>query len=59
MIMINWHYGFRKRNCRTNKLKEFFHSEILAEAQSGFARLARIPSLHVVDKLRYYSKKCS
>jgi len=38
-----------------NKLKEFFHSEVLAEAQSGFARLARIPSLHVVDKLRYYS----
>jgi hypothetical protein len=36
-------------------LREFFHSEIHAEARSGFARLARVPESQVVDKLRYYN----
>jgi hypothetical protein len=36
------------------KLREFLRSEIQAEVESGFARLARIPESHVVDKLRYY-----
>src|SRR5882672_1867914 len=36
------------------KLREFFHSEIQAEARSGFARLVRVPDSHVVEKLHYY-----
>jgi hypothetical protein len=36
------------------KLREFFHSEIHTEMQSGFARLVRVPEARVVDKLRYY-----
>ena len=36
------------------KLREFFQSEIQAEARSGFARLTRVPDSHVVERLRYY-----
>src|SRR5882762_4057494 len=36
------------------KLREFFQSEIQAEARSGFARLMRVPDSQVVEKLHYY-----
>jgi hypothetical protein len=43
-----------KQLARLKRLQEFFRSEIQAEVQSGFQRLARIPDSHVFDKLRYY-----
>lgn len=36
------------------RLREFFRAEIDAELGSGFARLGRVPSSSVVDKVRYY-----
>lgn len=44
----------RKQSAAFKRLQEFFASEIQAEVRSKFARLARIPESHVVDKLRYY-----
>ena len=43
-----------KQLTKLKKLREFFHSEIQAEARSGFARLVRVPDSHVVEKLHYY-----
>jgi|SRR5579864_3655969 len=36
-------------------LRDFFLSEIKLEVTSGFSRLKRIPSTHVMNKLRYFA----
>ena len=43
-----------KQLAALKRLREFLRCEIEEEVRSGFARLARIPESHVVDKLRYY-----